>query len=108
MFSSTYAGLFKVKRNFDIILVTSPPLFVGITAVILSKLKRLPFVFEIRDLWPESAIDTGVLTNNIIIKLAFWFESYMYKHAKMINVLTPAFRDRLIKLKNVPKEKISG
>ena len=106
VFSSTYAGLFKVKGDFDIILVTSPPLFVGITAVILSKVKRLPFVFEIRDLWPESAIDTGVLTNNIIIKLAFWFESYMYKHAKMINVLTPAFRDKLIKFKNVPKEKI--
>mgnify|MGYP006127090539 FL=1 len=106
VFSSTYAGLFKVKGDFDVILVTSPPLFVGITAVILSKFKRLPFVFEIRDLWPESAIDTGVLTNNIIIKLAFWFESYMYKHAKMINVLTPAFRDKLIKVKNVPKEKI--
>ena len=106
VFSSTYAGLFKVKGDYDIILVTSPPLFVGITALILSKIKRLPFVFEIRDLWPESAIDTGVLTNTIIIKLALWFESYIYIHAKMINVLTPAFREVLIKSKNVPREKI--
>ena len=106
VFSSTYAGLFKVKGDYDIILVTSPPLFVGITALILSKIKRLPFVFEIRDLWPESAIDTGVLTNHIIIRLAFWFESHIDNHAEMINVLTPAFRDVLTKTKNVPKEKI--
>jgi len=61
VFSSILAGLFIAKGKYDIILVTSPPLFVGITAYVLSVLKRLPFVFEIRDLWPESAIDTGVL-----------------------------------------------
>ena len=42
-------------------------------------------VFEIRDLWPESAIDTGVLTNRYIIKFAYWFEKFIYKRAKMIN-----------------------
>src|SRR5690606_27379508 len=55
VFSSTYAGLFKVKGKYDVILVTSPPLFVGITAYILSVFKQVPFLFEIRDLWPESA-----------------------------------------------------
>ena len=105
VFSATYAGLFKVKSKHDVILVTSPPLFIGITAYILSRLKRIPFVFEVRDLWPESAIDTGVLTNGMIIKLAYWFEKFLYKKAKLINVLTPAFRDKLIE-KGVPKEKI--
>ena len=106
VFSSIYAGIFKVNSNYDVILVTSPPLFVGITAFVLSKIKRLPFIFEIRDLWPESAIDTGVLNNNIIIKFAFWFERFIYKRAKLINVLTPAFRDKLISIKRVPKEKV--
>ncbi len=106
VFSSIYAGLFKVDKGYDVIIVTSPPLFVGITAYILAKIKRLPFIFEIRDLWPESAIDTGVLTNKFIIKFAFWFEEFVYKRAMLINVLTPAFRDKLIKDKNVPKEKI--
>jgi len=105
VFSSIYAGLFKVKGKHDVILVTSPPLFVGITAYILSRLKRIPFVFEVRDLWPESAIDTGVLQNKLIIKLAYWFENFIYKKASLINVLTPAFRDKLIE-KGVPKEKI--
>ncbi len=106
VFSSIYAGLFKTKGKFDVILVTSPPLFVGITAFVLSFFKRIPYVFEVRDLWPESAIDTGVLTNKYIIKLSYWFEKIIYKRAKLINVLTPAFRDKLINNKKVPAEKV--
>ena len=106
VFSSIWAGMFKTDKKYDVIIVTSPPLFVGITAYVLSVLKRLPFVFEIRDLWPESAIDTGVLTNKLIIKFAYWFERFIYKKASLINVLTPAFRDKLINEKKVPKEKV--
>lgn len=106
VFSSTYAGLFKANEKYDKIVVTSPPLFVGITAYILSIFKRIPFVFEIRDLWPESAIDTGVVTNKFIIKMAYWFEAFIYKKAKLINVLTPAFRTTLIEKKHVPADKI--
>tara|TARA_R110001632_G_scaffold63953_2_gene152396 strand:+ start:9078 stop:10322 length:1245 start_codon:yes stop_codon:yes gene_type:complete len=106
VFSSIYAGLFQTNQKYNVIVVTSPPLFVGITAYILSKIKRVPFVFEIRDLWPESAIDTGVLKNGMIIKFAFWFERFIYKRAKLINVLTPAFRDKLIQDKKVPSDKV--
>jgi glycosyltransferase involved in cell wall biosynthesis len=106
VFSSVWAGLFKIKGQYDLILVTSPPLFVGITAWVLSKIKRTPFVFEIRDLWPESAIDTGVVTNRLIIRFAYWFESFIYKRAKLINVLTPAFRKTLIEKKKVSPDKI--
>jgi len=106
VFSSTYAGLFKVSEKYDVILVTSPPLFVGITGCILSFFKRKPLVFEVRDLWPESAIDTGVITNKLIIKFAFWFEKFVYKRARLINVLTPAFKSKLIEEKNVPESKI--
>lgn len=106
VFSSTYAGIFKTNKKFDVILVTSPPLFVGITAYVLSKIKSVPFVFEIRDLWPESAIDTGVLKNKMIIKFAYWFERFIYKKATLINVLTPAFREKLINDKKVPAEKV--
>jgi glycosyltransferase involved in cell wall biosynthesis len=105
MFSAIWAGLFKTKEKYDVVLVTSPPLFVGASAYVLSRIKRVPFVFEVRDLWPESAIDTGVLTNKYIIKLAYWFEQFLYKKSKRINVLTPAFREKLIQ-KNVPANKI--
>jgi glycosyltransferase involved in cell wall biosynthesis len=106
VFSSVWAGLFKAGKDFDVILVTSPPLFVGITAYILTAVKKLPLIFEIRDLWPESAIDTGVLKNKSIIRFSFWFERFIYKKSTLINVLTPAFREKLINEKNVNKDKI--
>lgn len=106
VFSSIYGGLFKLKDKYDVILVTSPPLFVGITAYVISKFKKIPFVFEVRDLWPESAIDTGVVSNPIIIKFAYWFESFIYRKAKLINVLTPAFKKTLIEKKDVPTDKV--
>jgi len=106
MLSSLWAGLFKVRGKYDFILVTSPPLFVGVTGYILSRLKRIPLIFEIRDLWPESAIDTGVLTNKWIIKLSRAFEAFIYKKAKRINVLTPAFYNTLLDKKGVPAEKL--
>lgn len=106
VFSSSWAGLFKVKGKFDVIIVTSPPLFVGISGYIISLFKRTPYVFEIRDLWPESAIDTGVVTNKFIIKLAYVLEKFIYKKATLINVLTPAFREALIRKKGIAEDKI--
>jgi len=106
MFSSFWGGTFKVKGKFDVVIVTSPPLFVGVSGYLISKFKRAPFVFEIRDLWPESAIDTGVLTNKVIIKFAYAIEKFIYKKASLINVLTPAFYETLNTQKNVSKEKL--
>ena len=106
MFSAMWAGLFKAKGKFGVVVVTSPPLFVGFSGYIISVFKRIPLVFEVRDLWPESAIDTGVLTNRFIIKTSFWFEKFIYKKAKLINVLTPAFLKTLLTIKKVPEEKL--
>ncbi len=106
MFSSLYAGLFKAKGKFDVVIVTSPPLFVGASGYLISRLRRMPFVFEVRDLWPESAIDTGVLTNKMVIRLAFWVEAFIYKRAKLINVLTPAFYKVLLEQKKIPANKL--
>jgi glycosyltransferase involved in cell wall biosynthesis len=105
-FYSTWAGLFKARGPFNVILATSPPLFTGLTAVLLSLFKRIPYVFEVRDLWPESAVDAGVLKNKWIIRLSYWLESLIYRRASMINVLTPAFRNILIQKKNIPSGKI--
>jgi glycosyltransferase involved in cell wall biosynthesis len=106
MFSSMWAGVFKTNEKYDVVLVTSPPLFVGLSGYIISVFKRIPFVFEVRDLWPESAIDTGVLTNKFIIKVAFSFEKFIYKRATLINVLTPAFYNTLKNVKRVPENKL--
>lgn len=106
MFSVLWAGLFKVNGKFDVVIVTSPPLFVGLSGYLISRFKRIPLVFEVRDLWPESAIDTGVLTNKFIIRLAYWFEAFIYRKATLINVLTPAFYQTLLTVKKVPEKKL--
>ena len=106
MFSSMWAGLFKVKGRYDLIVVTSPPLFVGLSGYIISRLRRIPMVFEVRDLWPESAVETGILKNRVIIRMAYRVEAFIYKKARLINVLTPAFRETLITKNRVPADKI--
>ncbi|WP_046174530.1 glycosyltransferase family 4 protein [Domibacillus indicus] len=103
--SSLSAILFHVKKH-DVMIVTSPPLFVGITGILAKWFKRMPMVFEVRDLWPESAIDTGVLTNSFLIKTAYLVEKLSYKFANRINVLTPAFKQTLIDKKGVDPDKI--
>lgn len=104
--SGIFGGIFLAKEKYDMIIVTSPPLFVGLIAVFLSWWKNIPFVFEVRDLWPESAIDTGVLKNKYLIRFSFWFEKLIYRKAKGICVLTPAFQEILIKEKHINKDKI--
>jgi glycosyltransferase involved in cell wall biosynthesis len=104
-FSSLTAALFKIPKH-DVMIVTSPPLFVGITGVLTKWFKRVPMIFEIRDLWPESAIDTGVLTNKFLIKAAYLVEKFSYKFADKINVLTPAFEKALVQKKSINKDKI--
>lgn len=103
--SSTIAGL--PIRKPDVIICSSPSLTVGLTGWILSRLKRIPMVFEVRDLWPESAIETGVLTNKWMIKLGYWLERFSYCKAAWINVLTPAFEEVLVTRKGVLREKVS-
>jgi len=106
VFSSLWAGLFKDGKKYDVIIVSSPPLFIGISGYLISLFKRTPFVFEIRDLWPESAIDTGLVSNGLVIKLAYALEKFIYKKATLINVLTPAFRDTIINKKGIDQDKI--
>ncbi len=89
MFSSFWVGL--GVRGVDLIWGTSPPIFQGWTAWFLSRLKRVPFLFEIRDLWPAFAIAVGVLKNKTLIHLSEWLERFLYSHADRIIVNSPGF-----------------
>ncbi len=97
--SYTFSSLIKafLLKKPDIYIVTSPSIFVGISAIIVSKLRGVPFIFEVRDLWPESAIATGVLNNKILLNILYWLEYRLYKYSKKIVVLTPAFKDNIEK-----------
>lgn len=89
MFSSFFIGL--GVKNVDVVWGTSPPIFQGCTAWLLARLKRVPFLFEVRDLWPEFAIAVGVLKNKFLIRLSFWLESFLYRHSDKVVVNSPGF-----------------
>lgn len=105
-FSSTIAGIFFAKRP-DVVVATSPPLTVGVTMRWLKAILRKPVIFEVRDLWPESAIDTGVVKPGRLADMLFRMEAKAYRKANWINVLTPAFREKLIADKGVSPDRIS-
>jgi glycosyltransferase involved in cell wall biosynthesis len=93
----------------DVIIATSPPLITAITGWFSSRMrfKRVPWVFEIRDLWPESAITSGVLSRGgVLAKILYAIERRACRRADRINVLTPAFRDDLLRRGLAPDSKI--
>ena len=89
MVSSFWAGL-KVKQV-DLVWGTSPPIFQGATAWALARLRRKPFLFEVRDLWPAFAIEVGVLRSPLLIRLSLWLERFLYRHADQVIVNSPGF-----------------
>lgn len=93
MFSSFWIGL-RV-RNVDLVWGTSPPIFQGITAWALARLKKVPFLFEVRDLWPSFAIAVGVLRNSLLIRLSSSLERFLYRHADRVMVNSPGFIDHV-------------
>ncbi len=86
-FSSILVAIAKIK-NISYIITISPPLFTGISGVLLKKIKSAKLIFDIGDLWPESAIQLGFLKNKTAIKLSEKLEKWIYKNSDLINVVT--------------------
>lgn len=105
MINAVIAGILLVHGNFDFIYATSPPLFVGGAALILGATKRIPLVFEVRDLWPEFAVALGELSNPLAISWATWLETTCYQKARQIVVVTNGMYNHLL-LRGLPPEKI--
>ncbi len=93
MISSFINGLFV--RKVDLIWGTTPPIFQGPSAWLLARLKGVPFLLEVRDLWPAFAIAVGVLQNKLLIRLSRWLESFLYRHADHVIVNSPGFIDHV-------------
>jgi Glycosyltransferase len=84
VFSSLIIGLFKVRKQ-DFLFVESPPLFLGITAYLLSRAKRAKMIFNVSDLWPESAEKLDIIHNRTLLRLATHLEEFCYRKAFLIS-----------------------
>jgi glycosyltransferase involved in cell wall biosynthesis len=105
-FMAASFGRALAARRVDVVMGTSPPLFQALSAWAVSIVRWKPFVLEIRDLWPEFAIDIGLLKSPILIWAARRLESFLYRRATHLLVNSPAYREYLVG-RGLPVEKIS-
>jgi len=83
-FSAFLAGWWKVGKT-DLIICESPPLFLGFTGVLLKWIKGARLVFNVSDLWPESAVKLGIIKNRAMIRMSEALESWIYRHSDKIS-----------------------
>ncbi|WP_377887686.1 glycosyltransferase family 4 protein [Alkalihalobacillus sp. R86527] len=106
-FSFTFSAFYPIikAKPTDVIICNSPPLFLGITAYIASKMKRAKFVFNIADIWPESAVELGIVKNKNFIRLAQKLEDWLYRKSWKLAAATEGIaqylKDKGIKEQNV-------
>src|SRR5512135_1475646 len=89
MLSSFWIGL-RVD-HVDVVWGTSPPIFQGVAAWGLARLKGARFLFEVRDLWPQFAVAVGVLKSPLLIRASEWLEKFLYRRADRVIVNSPGF-----------------
>jgi glycosyltransferase involved in cell wall biosynthesis len=84
-------------KGYDVVVVSSPAFFAVISAWFVSRVRRIPYVFEVRDLWPGIFIELGVLQNRTMIRILEALEMFLYRRAARVVVVTHAFRDILVR-----------
>jgi len=90
----------------DVLYVESPPLFDGIAGYIISRIKRSPYLFNVADLWPDFAVELGLVGKSVFLKLAYRMEAFFYKKAAVVATVTNGLIDRLHNEKNIPADKL--
>lgn len=102
---STLAGLARLSGKYDVILAPSPPLTIGLSAWVLSRLRRVPFIYNVQEIYPDVAVSLGVLHNRTVIRAMEWVERFVYARAQRVVVISEWFRRRLLE-KGVPDAKL--
>jgi glycosyltransferase involved in cell wall biosynthesis len=83
VFSSMRAGS-RLEDRYDFLLCESPPLFLGYSALFLARKKKARLIFNVSDLWPESAEKLGVVTNKTLLRFAYNLEARLYKSSALV------------------------
>ncbi len=104
MLSAVAAGL--CVRRPDVLIATSPQFFCGWAGVILGRIRRVPFILEIRDIWPDSIVAVGAMTDRRALQALYRLEKRMYNAAARIVTVGKGYQQELM-AKGVPREHIS-
>lgn len=94
-------------KEFDVIYVWHPPLTIGVTAWLIGRLRGAPFVYDVQDIWPDTALLSGMVRDgSLMVRVMSAFERFVYRKATHLFVVTEAARQNVI-AKGVPAEKVS-
>lgn len=104
-FMATLIGIFATKKA-DVIYAYHPPLTVGMAAIFIKFFRRIPIVYDIQDMWPDTLKATGMLNNDKLLNIISIVCNQVYKYVDHIVVLSPGFKKLLINRK-VKEDKIS-
>jgi glycosyltransferase involved in cell wall biosynthesis len=105
-FAAMLLGPFLIPRV-DVIHVIHPPITMGLAAWVISRIRGVPFTYEIQDMWPETLAATGMIRRKWVLGLVGIFAQWVYRRSARIRVISPGFRENLI-LKGVPANKIEA
>jgi colanic acid biosynthesis glycosyl transferase WcaI len=97
-------GLLR-SRPADVMIVYQSALPTGVAAWLISRFKRIPYVLDVADLWPESVVASGMLTNRYVVAMLRRVARFVYRGAAAINVITEGYGERIAAL-GVPRSKI--
>jgi glycosyltransferase involved in cell wall biosynthesis len=100
-----FSSIKLINLKADLVLATSTPLTIGIPALLNKWLCKTPFIFEVRDVWPEAPIAVGAIKNKVIKKLLFYLENLIYKNAAAIVPLSIDMRYSILSRNPVLKRK---
>jgi len=90
----------------DVVIASSPTLFSALSAWVMARVKRVPFVLEVRDLWPEAIVDLGLMRPGPAVNMLQALAHFLYRQAARVVVVTEAFADRLAAT-GVPRRKLA-
>jgi putative colanic acid biosynthesis glycosyltransferase WcaI len=102
---TSLAGLLRARRP-DYLFVDSPPLTLAVSAWAASRWWRRPLIFNVADLWPDSARDLGVMRDGALLGIASRLERWIYRRASYVTAVTEGIRTALLQQKNVPPSKV--
>lgn len=105
---SAFIGASLFAGRFDVVVASSPPLFVGPAAWLVARLTGAKFILDIRDLWPDVAIALGAMQNPILVSLGRRLESFLYHRADGIAAVTDSFCEHVRRVveDNIPVERV--
>lgn len=102
-----YSSIKSIQIKSDILIATSTPLTIGIPALVKKLFSKTPYIFEVRDVWPEGPIELGFVKNNLFIKFLLWFEKLVYKQSNYIVALSEGMKESIVsRLGNINKIKV--